>query len=550
MRLSLITELKRRNVFKVCVAYLALGWIVTEVTATVAPLLRMPEWLAPVVLWIGVIGFPFVVAFTWLFQRTPQGLQRDKGDDGDADRLRAATPQTVADSHSIAVLPFVNMSSDKEQDYFSDGLSEELLNLLSQLPQLRVIARTSSFSFKGKEADVATVAKVLNVGNVLEGSVRKSGETLRITAQLVRASDSSRLWSQAYDRKMTDVFQVQDEIAGAVVAALKVRLLPAQLITNPRRTDNTEAYNAYLLGNQFLNRGSVDGFRHAVAAYRRAIALDPEYAAAHAGLALAEGYSAEHEATAEGIAAGKQRARAAAEKAVALAPDLADGYTARGWLRSAFFLEWDMALADFEQARVLDPGNCAVQHYYARLMASYGRLDVAIDAHMKATELDPLSAWAWHHLGREFSSAGQFQKARDALSRALTISPEFTSANYHLGCLELREGRAREALSSFQRAGGMWNLAGTAMAEHSLGHPRESQQALDELIVKNAHDSSYQIAQAHAWRGEHDKAFEWLERAYVDRDGGLNRLKVDALLIPLRADSRFAEMVNRIGLPP
>jgi TolB-like protein/Tfp pilus assembly protein PilF len=547
--LSLVAELRRRNVFKVTVAYVALGWVVTQVTATVAPLLHLPEWIAPVVLWIGVIGFPFVVAFAWLFGRAPEGMPREGEGDRIADSVSVAAPAAVAADHSIAVLPFVNMSSDKEQDYFSDGLSEELLNLLAQLPQLRVIARTSSFSFKGKEADVATVARALNVSNVLEGSVRKSGDTLRITAQLVRASDSSHLWSQTYDRKMTDVFQVQDDIAGAVVAALKVRLLPAQQLTNPRRTSNTEAYNAYLLGNQFHNRGNLDGFNRAAAAYRRAVALDPEFAAAYAGLAIAGGLSAEYEATAAEIAAAKQRALAAAERSVTLAPDLADGYTARGWLRSVFYYEWAQGKADFEKARLLDPGNCTAQHYYARLMGSFGRLAEAIAAHENATQLDPLSAWAWMYLGREYISNGQFQEAREALNRALTVSPEFTAANYNVGILEMLEGRASEAVLPFQRAGGMWSQAGAAMAEHSLGHPRESQRALDELIAQNAHDASYQVAQVYAWRGERDNAFEWLERAYAARDGGINRIKIDPLLVSLRTDPRFAAMVTKIGLP-
>ncbi len=186
------------------------------------------------------------------------------------------------------------MSQTKDQEYFSDGLSEELLNLLAQVPQIRVIARTSSFAFKGKEAGIAEIAKTLNVANVLEGSVRKSGDTLRITAQLIRTVDSSHLWSETYDRQLTDVFKVQDEIAAAVVAQLKVKLLPAQLVTNLHRTANTEAYNQYLLGNQFYNRNSLEGYRLAITAYQKAVALDPGYAAAYAGLAFAELYAADY----------------------------------------------------------------------------------------------------------------------------------------------------------------------------------------------------------------------------------------------------------------
>ena len=471
---------------------------------------------------------------------------------GAAGGTPATAPPIVADDHSIAVLPFVNMSSDKEQDYFSDGLSEELLNLLAQVPQLRVIARTSSFSFKGKDADVATVARALNVGNVLEGSVRKSGDTLRITAQLVRASDSSHLWSQTYDRKMTDVFKVQDDIAGAVVAALKVRLLPAQQITNPRRTGNTEAYSAYLLGNQFYNRGNIDGFNRAVAAYRRAVTLDPEICGGLCRIGDCRGPCRRSTRprplkSRPGRCARGRRGKGpshwhptwptATRRAAGYAPC---SFTNGPWGRRTS-----------SKARLLDPGNCTVQHYYARLMGSFGRLEEAIAAHKKATELDPLSAWAWNHLGREYSSNGQFQEAREALNRALTVSPEFTAANYNLGNLELLEGRAPRgtvAVPASRRDGGAmparrWPSTAWVIA-------RESQRALDELIAKNAHDAGYQVAQVYAWRGEQDNAFEWLERAYVARDGGLNRIKIDPLLASLRADPRFAAMVKKIGLPP
>ena len=304
-----------------------------------------------------------VLALGWYFQGQP------------AFRPQPAAPPPVApDAHSIAVLPFVNLSPDREQAYFSDGLSEELLNMLGQVPQLRVIARTSSFSFKDKTVDVATIARALNVASVLEGSVRKSGNTLRISAQLVRASDSTALWSAIYDREITDVFKVQDEIAAAVVAALKVKLLPAQRVANPHRTADAQAYTLYLRGNEFFNRASADGYRRAVEAYRQAIALDPGYAAAYAGLAVAEVYDADSaETTAENDAA-KQRGLAAADKAIALAPGLADGYTARGWMRSNFTWEWTGAQADLERALAIDPSNSTVQRRYGQLLASQGRM--------------------------------------------------------------------------------------------------------------------------------------------------------------------------------
>jgi TolB-like protein len=599
---SLFAELRRRNVFKAAAAYLALGWVVTQVTSTVAPPLHLPDWIVPVVVWIGVIGFPFVIMFSWIYELTPEGLKRESEVDRSAsithvtsrrldhiiigllvlaiglfafDRFvprrvepstasreaatpavpsastpSAATAAPAASDNSIAVLPFVDMSQAKDQEYFSDGLSEELLNLLAQVPQIRVIARTSSFAFKGKEVGVAEIAKTLSVAHVLEGSVRKSGDTLRITAQLIRTTDSSHLWSETYDRQLTDVFKVQDEIAAAVVAQLKVKLLPAQQVTSLHRTANTEAYNQFLLGNQFFSRTSAEGYRLAATAYQKAIALDPGYAAAYAGLAFAELYAGDYAATAEENVSARQRALAAADKSIALAPDLADGYAARGWLRSNVTWDWTGGQADFEKALALEPGSAATQRRYGLLLLNLGRMTEAVAATRKSIELDPLSSAAWNNLGTMyFVNPDQFREAREALDRALAINPESNFANNNLATLELLEGHAQKALDVFRRAGEVWSQTGVAMAEHTLGHAKESQRALDELIAKYAHDSAYQIADVYAWRGEADKAFEWLERAYVQRDGGLGGIKVDPVLKSLWTDARFAAMLKKLGLP-
>jgi TolB-like protein/Flp pilus assembly protein TadD len=463
----------------------------------------------------------------------------------------AASAAPAASDNSIAVLPFVDMSQTKDQEYFSDGLSEELLNLLAQVPQLRVIARTSSFAFKGKEVGVAEISKTLNVANVLEGSVRKSGDTLRITAQLIRTADSSHLWSETYDRQLTDVFKVQDEIAGAVVAQLKVKLLPTQQVTNQHRTASAEAYSQYLLGNQFFNRNSVEGYRLAVPAYEKAIALDSNFAAAYAGLGFAQLYAADYAPSADEMAQYRQRAQAAVGKAIALGPDLADGYAARGWMRSSVTWDWNGGEADFAKALALEPGNAATQRRYAIVLQNFGRLVESVAASRKAIELDPLSSSAWTNLGSAYlADRGQFHEAREAFERARSLNPESSFANFNLAALELLEGHAQAALAASVRAGEVWRQTGTAMAEHNLGHAAESQRALDELIAKYAHESAYQIAEVYGWRGEKDKAFEWLDRSYAQRDGGLTLIKTDLLIESLRTDARFAAMVRKLGLPP
>ena len=457
-----------------------------------------------------------------------------------------AVLQDAIPEKSIAVLPFVNMSSDKEQEYFADGLAEELRDLLAKIEGFHVIARTSSFSFKGKSEDIPTIAKKLNVANILEGSVRKSGNRLRVTTQLVRANTGAHIWSETYDRELKDIFQVQDEIAGAVVTALKLKLAPGPKVTNSHRTSNTEAYNQYLLGRQFSRRGSVDDERRAVEAFRKAIQLDPHYAAAYAALAISEDWVA----VLTGDGAGEQQALAVAEKAVVLAPNEAEGYGARGALRSTISWDWTGAQADLEKALALDPGDSGVQRRYGSLLASLGRLPEAIAMTKKAIELDPLSGASWHTLSLYLMAATQFGAAREAIRRSREIAPEDVTNILNLGILQLHEGQAAEALATFRKIDFYgFRLPGIAMAEHTLGHVKESQQALDQLIAKHPQDSAYYIVGVYAWRGEKDKAFEWLDRAYQQRDRILYLIKLDPAMASLRGDARFGAMLRKLKLP-
>jgi TolB-like protein/tetratricopeptide (TPR) repeat protein len=450
----------------------------------------------------------------------------------------------IADK-SIAVLPFVDMSEKHDQEYFSDGLSEELIDMLTKVPELRVPARTSSFYFKGKQATIADIAKALGVAHILEGSVRKSANTLRVTAQLIRVDNGYHVWSETYDRKLEDIFKIQDEIAGAVVTALRVHLLPTQPVVS-HRTFDAEAYNQLLLGRQFFNRGTPDDRRRAAAAYSKAIAIDPNYAAAYAGLAYAEAYVFDS----TGDVAWMKRAEAAADRAVALAPEQADGYAARGFLRSVFSWDWAGAQSDLVKALALDPADSTVQRRFGSLLASLGRLPQAVVALRKATALDPLSNPAWEHLGRYLTFRRDFAGAQEALHRALEIQPESPYGLNDLGELLLFEGNAVEALTTFRKVvNEEFRLSGIAMAEHTIGRAKESQQALDELIAKHAHESAFQIAEAYAWRGEEDKAFEWLERAYQQRDGGLTEIKGDPPLESLRGDRRYKALLHKMNLP-
>jgi TolB-like protein/Tfp pilus assembly protein PilF len=447
---------------------------------------------------------------------------------------------------SIAVLPFADMSEKKDQDYFSDGLTEEMIDLLSQVPDLRVPARTSSFYFKSRNETIANIAQQLKVAYVLEGSVRKAGKRLRITAQLIRADSGYHLWSQTYDREDKDIFAVQDDIARSVVTALKVTLAAALQITGSRGTDNDEAYNQFLLGRQLDRRGSLEGNRLAVEAYQKAIALDPNYAAAYAGRAVAEGYVADL----MGDRGGLERAGHDVEKAIELAPNDPSGYLARSYIRQNWLWDWFGAQADIEKALALDPRNSDAHFQYALLLESLGRLPEATVAQKKATELDALSSQAWRYLARLYTEIGDYASADAALGRAIELEPTSVFALTILGRLRLAQGRAQEALDVFSNIDDVvFRRTGVAMVEHTLGHAKGSQQALDEVIAKYAQAAAYQIAEVYAWRGEKDKAFEWLERAYQQQDGGLSRVKGDALLKSLRNDPRFNALLRKMNLP-
>jgi serine/threonine-protein kinase len=597
--MTFLAELKRRNVIRVAIAYMAVSWLVAQAGALVFGALELPGSVLKGLLAILAIGFIPTLVFSWLYELTPEGLKRESEIDRTESITRltgrkldflvigvlvavvalllvdkfalsprtsapagpsvaavenapaeAAKPPAESSAASIAVLPFVDMSQSKDQEYFSDGLSEELLNLLAKIPELRVIARTSSFSFKGKEADIATIAKALNVATVLEGSVRKSGNTLRITAQLIRTGDSTHLWSETYDREMTDIFKVQDEIAAAVVSALKLKLLAAQPVADKgHKTANVEAYNEYLLGVQSYNRTNLDGWRESEAAFKRAVALDPNYAAAWAGLSRTQTLISDFHETAEDIAEAKRQALASAEKAIALAPELGDAYDARGYLRGTTLWNWGGAEADFEKALALDPGATVVLRHRAELWAFQGRFSEAIAALRRLIESDPLYSHNWIDLGSLLTETGEPAAAREALTRAAQLNPESSFAWINLAFLELTDGKVEAAQAAFAKSRDIWPVIGRALVEHKLGHAEAAQAALDELIRRGANGAAYQIAEVHAWRGEPDHAFEWLERGYAQRDAGMAYIKFDVFLKPLRGDPRYAALLKKMGLP-
>ena len=343
---------------------------------------------------------------------------------------------------------------------------------------------------------------------------------------------------------------MQDDIARAVVDALKLKLLEAPT-SKDRRTASTEAYNEYLLGQQFFRRNNVEGFRRAKQSYEKAVALDPGYAPAWAALALATFWVADSADTLTAVTAGQERAVEAADKAIALGGNLPDGYLARGFVRVPIQWDFEGARADLQRALSLKPDDPDVLSTYAQVvLRPLGRFPEAIAALRKAAELDPLNARVWGVLGSTLSAGGDFGAARDALNRSLEISPDQSFTSFHLGTTFLLEGQPAAAMAIYPRSTNeIFRLAGIAMAEHSLNHPRESQRALEEMISRFGHAGAYQIAQVYGWRGEKDRALEWLERARVQRDGGFVNVKIDPLLRGLRGDPRYTALLVRTHMP-
>jgi len=577
-----VAELKRRRVIRALLGWGIFSFAVLQIFEPVMHGLRLPEWtLSTVVVSLG-LGFPVAAALAWVFDLTATGIARTPegkgagfmgprlaflivglgmltaapglgwyflGHGGGPPTGEARKTPTLSAVPSIAVLPFADLSQQRDQEYFSEGISEEIRNALARLDGLRVAGHASASSFKGKREDLPSIGNKLNVGAVLEGSVRRDGSRVRVTAQVSEVKGGTQLWSQNYDRELTDVFAMQDEIAAAVVAALRVKLMPGhEPSTQAYRTANPEAYNQYLIGHRFFARESKDGMRRAVEAFEKAIALDPNYAPAQAGLALALVLDGLFNWTEAGWADRGQRAMVAADRAVALAPDLAEASATRGKARSWIAWDWTGARADLERAVRLNPGDALVQQQYSALLASLGRLPEAINAGRRATELDPLRGNAWQLLGYWYNLNGQFDVAGPALDRALELNPD-SEVGWVRHFQALLWSAKPEAAFALLLGARRSCLPCEAMVQHDLGHAAESQRALDVLIARAAGTAPYSIASVYAWRGERDLAFEWLERAAAKHHPDLVFAKVDLNLRQLRADPRWKPFLRRMNLP-
>jgi len=460
---------------------------------------------------------------------------------------------------SIAVLPFVNMSQDEENEYFADGLAEELISVLSKIPRLRVVSRTSAFHFKGKDIDIPTVAQKLNVATVLEGSVRKSGNRVRIVSQLIEVATDSHLWSETYDRELEDIFAVQDDIAQSVVKELRALLqerpdaaarAAAQVEVRAAakgRGDNAEAYRLYLQGRFFEDRATREGVEKALEYYSRAVETAPTYALAWSGLARA--CTAQGGYAWDAVDASFNRAREAAERALELEPDLAEAHRALAQVRILHDWDWKGAEISLRRALELAPGDAEVMRTMALLAGGFGRLDEAIDLLRRAAAHDPLSVPVHRALAVACWCAGRSHDAESAAGKAIELNPQGGIVRASLGLMRLQQGRLSEAQEMFERESHeSFRLVGFALLHYARGDRAKSDTTLRELIEKGAADSAVQIAMVYAARGESDEAFQWLERAYAQRDSGLWMSRVAPMLRNLTNDPRWRPFLERLGL--
>jgi TolB-like protein/Tfp pilus assembly protein PilF len=577
---NFFAELKRRNVYKVAVAYAVVGWLAIQVTATIVPALHLPDGLTTAVVVLTLVGFPVALVISWAFEMTPEGMKRTEDVSPDEvipqwsknkfaaliigvaiiaagllvfQMLRSSrsTVGATADTKSIAVLPFVNMSADKNDEYLSDGMTEELINVLSKIPGLRVPGRTSCFAFKGKnEQDIFhRVGDQLHVGTVLEGSVRKAGEKLRVTAQLINVSDGYHLWSKDYDGDVKDILNFQSNVAEQVVQALQVQLgTEAARALSKKPTENPEAHRLYLLGRYEFGKYSQAGWTSSIRYYEQALKLDPSYALAYCGLADTYAYMG-------GVMMPSKEAvlkeKEFAQRAIQLDPELPEAHLSLACaLGGAFDLQ--NAKIEFDRAIELNPNLAWAYEIYAWFLCGVGRIDEAIAKDKKAIELDPLNSFFQSALAYYLYHARRYDDAIVQIRKTLELDPTSTMASHLLGCCLLWKGDTAGAIAEFQRSKiivtGAWYQGLLGYAYAISGDRPKAEQILRELegMAKRQYVNSTAFADIYLGLGEKEKALDWLDKAYESQESACWLLKVDPIYDSVRKEPRFQALVKKV----
>ena len=578
------------------VAYIVVAWLVAQVLQLVFESFGTPEWVMKTILVLLATGLPLALFFAWAFEMTPEGIKREH----EVDRSQSITSQTgkklnltiitvmalalayfafdkfvvsertsmvttepatestqveaqqavtseatTEPDKSIAVLPFINMSSDEEQEYFSDGLSEELLNLLAKIPELKVASRSSSFQFKGEKIDITEVAQKLKVAHILEGSVRKAGKNIRITAQLIKADDGYHMWSETYDRSLENIFAIQDEISAAVVAALKIELLgeaPKAEVVNP------EAYALWLKGRYVYTKWGKENFENAIKAYKAALAIDPNYVEAWASLSvtyLSLTQSGYLDAT-EGIAL----ARDAIGKAFTIDPGRPAVLARLAYIQSSFEWDWAGSEVTIKRALELDPSDLRVLGAAGQVAYNLGRGEEALGFYQRILDQDPLDLVSLYNKADSIHRMGRLEEARLAYGKLLELNPQDWGSHTQVAIIMLQQDKPQEAwLELDLEVDPQQQEFGRILTLPALGKEAEAEQRLALFIEQHQSWAAYLIASIYAWHSDKDAAFHWLEQAYQQHSGLLSGVLMEPLLKSLHDDPRWGDLLERMNLP-
>jgi len=570
-------ELKRRNVYKVAIAYAVVAWLLMQIATQVFPFLEIPNWAIRLVIMLVVIGFPIALVIAWAFELTPEGLKRTEFADElpkKSGRSRAwfyvvviagamsvslfflgrytatskQTGLTEVPAKSIAVLPFVDMSQARDQEYFCDGISEEILDALAKVEGLRVVARTSSFSFKGKNADVSEIAQKLNVQNVLEGSLRREGNRIRITAQLINARNGFHIWSETFERELQGVFAVQDEITRSIVDALKIKLAA---VPAARPEHDTAAYDLYLQGLYLSNKSDEENLRKSLSLFQQALDKDPNFARAWTGIAkawewLADAYVRPLEAY--------PKAKEAASKALALDDKDAEAHCYLGETKRVLDRSFSGEEAELKRALEIDPNSATAHLFMSFLKCAQGDLGEGIKQIQEAERLDPLAPIIISSAVERYLAADRLDDAMSAGKRVLQVDPNYIYFDPVLADAYREKGDLQEAAALYEKAQAVTHSpsAGLAITYAKMGRRADAHRVLDQLIEKSRRQyvTADSIAAVYLAFGDKEEAFRWLERAFDEHSAPMYSLAWHPASRALRSDPRFADLLRRMGVDP
>ena len=588
--MGFFTELKRRNVIRMAGLYLVGSWLIVQVASTVFPVFAIPDWAQRALILVLAIGFVPALIFSWAFEITPGGVKREsevephesitrqtgrKLDFAIIGVLAIAVALLLANQFvfhraggsdaslsdkSIAVLPFANTSGDSANEYFSDGMSEELINELGRLQDLTVIGRSSSFQFKGKSQDAKSIGAKLGVAYLLEGSVRKAANKVRIAVELVKASNGASVWSETYDRDLNDIFAVQSEIALQVAHQLQSTLLgqaadgkTADLKPDAPPSGNVMAYNALLQGNFYFEHRTAADLQRAIDFYKQATTLDPNYGAAYSKLAYARAdvMASFTPSSAPGRAALEAEVRSSLEKALEIDPDDVTAIIAEGYVMEV--LEYNMvgAISRYRRAVALAPQNPVAGLRLGEAQANLGQYEAAVAVFRRLITVDPLSARTYYYMSLSLSRLGRYDDAEAALRKAMELQPQTAQLHAFLALVQIQKGQLAQAVASAKgETDPFWRNWALAIAYQANGDHAQADAELKKLIAEDADDGGSQIAIIYAMRKQPDEMFRWLDHAYETHDSGVQQIRVLPFLAPYEQDPRFVAITRKVGVMP